>query len=59
MHSFFPTRLPSCIAIAALLSSLAACGGGGSAAPAAATTPSVITQSAITLPTSVQVVSAK
>jgi hypothetical protein len=62
LRPFDPIRLHSCLAAVAVLSTLAACGGGGSAAPssaAAASAPSVITQSTITLPTSVQVVSAK
>jgi len=54
-------RSSAWLAAGAVLLPLAACGGSGSAAaPAAApVTPSVITQSTITLPSSVQVVSAK
>jgi hypothetical protein len=52
--------LSAWLAAGAVLLSLAACGGNGHAAAAATpTTPSVITQSTITLPSSVQVVSAK
>ena len=60
IQSLLLTHLCTSIAAGVMLLGLAACGGGGSAASAAAgsTTTPTITQSTITLPSSVQVVSA-
>lgn len=62
MHARTFRVLKPCAALVAALSSLAltACSGGSGAAPSSNTTPApTVTQSSITLPSSVQVVSAK